>query len=132
MIDTETLILYGYVRASKYRTLTLNTLNIRTPKIPSEISEETGVIMNHTSNTLKQLQEHNLIHCINPDARKGRLYLLTSKGAQVQEMIKNKNNNTERYILTKNNSIKDTYDNMEYTTLKEIVELLNNKEVIET
>ena len=55
-------------------------------KIPSEIANDTEIFQNHISATLRQLKEHELIECINPEVRKGRLYRLTDKG---YELIKN-------------------------------------------
>ena len=55
-------------------------------KIPSEIANDTEIFQNHISNTLRQLKEHGLIECINPEVRKGRLYRLTDKG---DELVKN-------------------------------------------
>lgn len=55
-------------------------------KIPSEIANDTEIFQNHISNTLRQLKEHELIECINPEVKKGRLYRLTDKG---NELVKN-------------------------------------------
>lgn len=55
-------------------------------KIPSEIANDTEIFQNHISNTLRQLKEHELIECINPEVKKGRLYRLTDKG---DELVKN-------------------------------------------
>lgn len=55
-------------------------------KIPSQIAKDSDIIQNHISATLKQLKEHELIECINPDVKKGRLYRLTDKG---DELVKN-------------------------------------------
>ena len=52
-------------------------------KIPSEIANDTEIFQNHISNTLRQLKEHELIECINPEVKKGRLYRLTDKGEKV-------------------------------------------------
>ena len=43
-------------------------------KIPSEIANDTEIFQNHISNTLRQLKEHKLIDCINPEVKRGRLY----------------------------------------------------------
>ena len=56
-------------------------------KIPSEIVNDTEIFQNHISNTLRQLKEHKLIECINPEVRKGRLYRLTEKGKTVSKNI---------------------------------------------
>ena len=56
-------------------------------KIPSEIANDTEIFQNHISNTLRQLKEHELIECINPEVRKGRLYRLTDKGETITKNI---------------------------------------------
>ena len=56
-------------------------------KIPSEIANDTEIFQNHISNTLRQLKEHKLIECINPEVRKCRLYRLTEKGKTVSKNI---------------------------------------------
>lgn len=48
-------------------------------KIPSEIANDTEIFQKHISNALRQLKEHELIDCINPEVRKGRLYRQTDK-----------------------------------------------------
>ena len=75
----------GYVQSSKYRTKVMKSLAEET-KIPSKIAKDTDILQNHMSATLKQLKEHELVECINPEVRKGRLYRLTDKG---NEIVKN-------------------------------------------
>lgn len=55
-------------------------------KIPSVIANDTEIFQNHISNTLRQLKEHELIECINPEVKKGRLCRLTDYG---EELVKN-------------------------------------------
>lgn len=74
-----------YIKKSEYRRKVLKTLANDT-KIPSQIAKDTGIVQNHISNTLRQLKEHDLVECINPEVRKGRLYRLTDEG---EEIIKN-------------------------------------------
>ena len=76
---------YGYVTASSYRTKALKSLDGET-KIPSQIARDTGLKPNHISKTLSELKEQELIECINPEVKKGRLYRLTDKG---NELVKN-------------------------------------------
>lgn len=54
--------------------------------MPSEIAKDANIIQNHISATLRQLKEHEIVECINPEVRKGRLYRLTTKG---KELLKN-------------------------------------------
>lgn len=72
----------GYVKASKYRTDVLCVLKDGV-LCPKEISEKTKYHTSHVSTTLTELQSRNLVVCINPEARKGRLYRLTSDGKTI-------------------------------------------------
>lgn len=73
-----------YVKKSKYRMRVMKTLD-GYPKMPFEIAKESEMTPNHISHTLKQLKEHGLVECLNPEARKGKLYRLTDKGKKVIE-----------------------------------------------
>lgn len=75
----------GYVKASKYRTKVIKTL--KDDKTSSQIAKETGININNLSNTLRQLREHELVECINPEVRRGRLYRLTDKGEEISKVI---------------------------------------------
>ena len=76
-----------YIKKSQYRSKVLKTLANDT-KMPSQIAKDTGIVQNHISNTLKQLKDHDLVECINPEVRKGRLYRLTENGEELIENIK--------------------------------------------
>ena len=52
-------------------------------KIPSVIARDSGIRTNHISKVLSELKAHELVECINPEARKGMLYRLTDKGDDV-------------------------------------------------
>ena len=54
---------------------------------PSQISKDSGIKQNHMSALLRQLKEHELVECINPDVRKGRYYRLTGKGEALAENL---------------------------------------------
>ena len=55
-------------------------------KIPTVIAKDSEIRPNHISKVLSESKAHNLVECINPEARKGRLYRLTEKG---DELVKN-------------------------------------------
>ena len=76
-----------YIKKSEYRRKVLKTLANDT-KIPSQIAKDTGIVQNHISNTLRQLKEHDLVECINPEVRKGRLYRLTDEGEKIVKNLK--------------------------------------------
>lgn len=56
-------------------------------KCLQQIAKDTGIVQNHISNTLRQLKEHDLVECINPEVRKGRLYRLTDEGEEIVDKI---------------------------------------------
>lgn len=61
------------VNRSQYKLKVMKSLDGEV-KIPSEIANDTEIFQNHISNTLRQLKEHKLIECINPEVKRGRLY----------------------------------------------------------
>ncbi len=81
-LTDEILIEISYVQISKYRTEVMKSLDGKV-KIPSGISKDSGIRTNHISKVLRELKKHELVECINPDVRKGRLYRLTDKGEKV-------------------------------------------------
>lgn len=84
--EDEILKKCSYVVISSYRRKVLETLK-NDVKIPTKISEESGIGIKHISNVLTDLKEHNLIVCINEDAHKGRLYRLTEEGKSKEEAL---------------------------------------------
>ena len=75
-----------YVKRSGYKTKVLKTLE-KGVKIPSGIAKDTEILTNHISVVLKQLKDYELVECINPEVRKGRLYRLTDKGRKVLDEL---------------------------------------------
>ena len=85
-LSDELLIEISYVQISKYRTKTMKVLEGNV-KIPSAIARDSGIRTNHISKVLSELKSHELVECINPEVRKGRLYRLTDKGEIVSKNI---------------------------------------------
>ena len=85
-LSDEMLKEVGYVQVSTYRTKVMKSLDGEV-KMPSQIAKDTDIMQNHMSNTLKQLKEHELVECINPEVRKGRLYRLTDKGEEIVDKL---------------------------------------------
>lgn len=84
IVDENTI---KYVNRSKYRVRTLKAIGDDV-KIPKEIAEDSGILQNHISNVLRQLKDKDLVECLNPQARKGRLYRLSDDGRDVLDKIK--------------------------------------------
>lgn len=59
---------------------------------PSKIAKNSGIRLNHISKVLKDLKDNNIVECINPEVRKGKLYRLTDKGEKISELIFDRGN----------------------------------------
>ena len=81
-LSDEMLREISYVQISKYRTNVMKSLNGKI-LIPTQIAENSGIRTNHISKVLGELKKHDLVECINPEVRKGRLYRHTKKGEYV-------------------------------------------------
>ncbi len=81
-LSDEMLTEISYVQISQYKTKVMNALDGEV-KIPSNIARDSGIRTSHISKVLGELKEHELVECINPEVRKGRLYKHTEKGEQV-------------------------------------------------
>lgn len=76
----------GYIKCSKHRTKVAKSL-IEEPKIPSQIVKEVGLNPYKVSAALKQLREKDIVVCLNPEVKKGRLYQLTNTGREVLKYV---------------------------------------------
>ena len=85
-LSDEMLTEISYVKISKYRTKAIKSLEGEV-KIPSQIARDSGIRTNHISKVLGELKNHELVECINPEVRKGRLYRLTDKGNKIIKNI---------------------------------------------
>lgn len=85
-LTDEMLTEISYVQISQYRTKVMKALEGEV-KIPSNIARDSGIRTNHISKVLAELKAHELVECINPEVRKGRLYRLTEKGEELVENI---------------------------------------------
>ena len=86
-LSDEMLTEISYVKISQYRTKVMKSLE-GDVKIPTAIARDSEIRPNHISKVLAELKAHELVECINPEVRKGRLYRLTDKG---DELVKNLN-----------------------------------------
>ena len=71
-----------YVNKSSYRVKVLKSIGEEV-KMPRDIASDSGILPNHISNVLRQLKENDIVECINPEVRKGRLYRLSDDGLNV-------------------------------------------------
>ena len=83
-MDDETLKTYAYISISSYRVKTMKAMNDDV-KIPTQIAKDTGILPIHITKVLKELKEVKIVECINEEARKERLYRLTSVGDEIAD-----------------------------------------------
>ena len=86
-LTDEILTEISYVEISSYRKKVMKSLDGEI-LIPTQIARNSEIRPNHISKVLAELKAHELVECINPEVRKGRLYRLTDKG---EEIVKNIN-----------------------------------------
>lgn len=75
-----------YLNRSTYRKRAFKTIGNKV-KMPKDIAQDGGILQNHISTVLSQLKDKNLVECINPDIKKGRLYRLTEDGLDYLDKI---------------------------------------------
>ncbi|NQU78460.1 transcriptional regulator [Candidatus Woesearchaeota archaeon] len=76
---------YSWVVRGKQRRAVLSVMD--KDKIPSQISRETKIALNNTSDVLRLFVKRNLVVCVNEKEKTGRLYRLTEKGKKIREKI---------------------------------------------
>lgn len=58
--------------------------------MPSEIAEGVDMSLKNVSTRLGYLVERSLVKCLNPNEKKGRLYVITKKSREVLKRIKDR------------------------------------------
>lgn len=81
---------YAWVLRGKQKRKVITTLD-EEPKMPSEVKEEANLSLNNVSDILRLFAERKLAKCLNPQAKTGRLYVLTEKGKVIKDKIDNRN-----------------------------------------
>ena len=82
--------LIGFIEASKYRKKIVLSLE-KGNKTPKELRDELGFYITHISSTLKELIEKNIVVCLTPELRKGRIFALTDEGKKIGLYFLSKN-----------------------------------------
>ena len=85
-LTDEMLTEISYVQISSYRKKVMKSLDGEV-LIPTQIARNSEIRPNHISKVLAELRAHELVECINPEVRKGRLYRLTDKGEKVTKNL---------------------------------------------
>ncbi|WP_371804781.1 transcriptional regulator [Candidatus Lokiarchaeum ossiferum] len=79
--------LISYVLASNYRKKVLLSFKIQDALTPSQIKKITEIRLEHISKVLKELVIKNVIVCLTPKSRKGKIFSLTDNGNEILEYL---------------------------------------------
>lgn len=80
--------LVRHINKSSYRVNVLKDLSDGDVKMPTELARNCNILPNHISNVLTHLRKLELLECINPEYKKGRLYRLTDDGKEILKDLK--------------------------------------------
>jgi predicted transcriptional regulator len=69
----------GFIKSSKYRMQIMELLKSKA-MTPTEISGELKTHFSQVTKNLLELEKRDLVKCLTPTLRKGRLYGITDKG----------------------------------------------------
>ncbi len=78
--------LISFIKRSKQRMHILMTFH--SGETPTEIVKKTNLAPSHISRTLKEFSEKDLIRCETPNDHIGRVYVLTEKGEEIQNILR--------------------------------------------
>lgn len=70
----------SYVIASKTRSC---TLKVETPRTPTFLSKELNVNLANISRGLAELEDKDIVVCLTPNQKVGKIYSLTKKGTDI-------------------------------------------------
>ncbi len=80
----------SYVIASKTRKSIV--LKLESPRTPTILAKALNVNLANISRALSELEEKEILVCLTPEKRVGKIYSLTKKGKLVLESIKKMEN----------------------------------------
>lgn len=72
---------YSFVVSGSFRKKVF--LELKNKKTPSQIAQNLKASTTQVSRALKQLKKRNLVECLTPEAKKGKLFSLTNKGKEL-------------------------------------------------
>ena len=75
----------SFIISSDYRKKVLQELN--NPKTPSNLSLSLNINKTHISRALGELSNKNLVKCLTPASKKGRLYIISEYGEKVLKKV---------------------------------------------
>lgn len=75
----------SYVIASRTRKSIIMKLD--TPRIPTFLAKDLSINLANVSRALAELEKKNIVLCLTPKQKVGKIYTLTKKGKEILEKI---------------------------------------------
>lgn len=76
----------GLVKASQHRQSILRIL-ANGSATPKEIAVGLRIHFSQVTRSLREMQERNIVQCLTPKLRKGRIYAITKEGKEILKKI---------------------------------------------
>jgi predicted transcriptional regulator len=76
----------SYVIASKTRKAIL--LRLETPRTPTFLAKDLGINLANISRALTELESKDVVICLTPKQKVGKIYSLTKKGRDIVDQMK--------------------------------------------
>ena len=77
---------YSWVIRGKQRREII--LYIEGPETPTDIAKKSGYSLNNTSRVLNEFRRKELVKCLNPKEKTGRLYVLKPSGKVIKDKLR--------------------------------------------
>ena len=77
--------LYSWVMRGRQRRKILKALN--KPKLPTELKNEAKMSITNVSKVLKSFSARDIVKCLTPENKTGKIYALTVKGEKLREEV---------------------------------------------
>jgi len=77
----------GILKASPSRLKILELLADRS-MTPKEIAQQSKLHLSQVSRGLKEMEKRNMVECVTPHLKRGRIYAATEKGREALKIVK--------------------------------------------
>lgn len=77
---------YSWVKRGKQRREII--LHIEGPETPTDIAKKSGYSLNNTSRVLNEFRRKEIVKCLNPKEKTGRLYILKPTGKVIKDRLR--------------------------------------------
>lgn len=81
--------LYAWLkRGSRRKSILIELSRSKDPLTANDISKKRNIAISQASFTLKELSDKQLVDCLNPEDKIGKLYKISTKGKEIMDEIR--------------------------------------------